>query len=177
MLAEIDTQRLKLLALEDKQLRLYLEAPQELETELGFPLSRVLLSDRVRRAIEIKLANMALSAVAQHPWYTYWLIVVKSPPFGAGLAGFKGAPDVQGEVEIGYGVDAGYQNKGYMSEAARALVAWAFRTGNCRAVTAETAIDNFASQRVLEKLGMSVVARTREAVFWRIGQGEFREEP
>jgi hypothetical protein len=42
-----------------------------------------------------------------HTWYTYWLVVIAQEPFGAGLAGFKGYPSENEEVEIGYGIGPG----------------------------------------------------------------------
>ena len=86
-----------------------------------------------------------------HPWFTYWLIVVESISFGAGLVGYKGLPDHKGAVEIGYGIDPGYQNHGYTTEAAQALIRWAFHQPNCGAVTAH-AVQNPASDRVLEEI-------------------------
>ena len=42
-----------------------------------------------------------------------------------GSAGFVGGPNERGEVELGYGILEGHRNRGYATEAARALVAWA----------------------------------------------------
>ena len=56
---ELRTQRLKLIALSLEQLSLYLADPQELEQQLGFPVSRTIITHIVRRAIEIKASRMA----------------------------------------------------------------------------------------------------------------------
>jgi hypothetical protein len=56
---EIRTERQRLVALTREQLSLYLAAPQELEQGLGFPVSRRIVTDRVRRAIGMKLSKMA----------------------------------------------------------------------------------------------------------------------
>ena len=69
-----------------------------------------------------------------------------------GDGGFKGAPK-NGEVELGYGIDAPFRGKGYAEEAARALVGWAFSQNGVDLVSAETAPDNAASQHILQKLG------------------------
>ena len=64
---------------------------------------------------------------------------------------FKG-PQKQGTVEWGYGLEQPYQGMGYMTEAARMLLDWAFSQPDVYAVEAETLSNNAASQRVLEKL-------------------------
>jgi ribosomal-protein-alanine N-acetyltransferase len=90
-------------------------------------------------------------------------------PYGAGLAGFKGVPDGQGEVEIGYGIDPACQGQSYATEAVRALIAWAFQSPECTSVIApNTKRSNIASNRVLGKVGMRIYAETAEAISWRI---------
>jgi RimJ/RimL family protein N-acetyltransferase len=56
-------------------------------------------------------------------------------------------------VEVGFSFDPRYQGKGYATEAARALVDWAFSRGFHR-VIGRLEPRNTASARVLEKLGM-----------------------
>ena len=135
---EIQTERLKLIPLTLDQLRCYVAVPEVLEQELGLEVSREIVTDRLRRAIEMKVAKIEQVHPSEHWWYTYWLIVVKDRPYpyGAGLAGFKGVPDNQGKTEIGYGIDPAYCNKGYMTEAVKGLIEWAFQDVRCRAVIA-----------------------------------------
>lgn len=84
-------------------------------------------------------------------WYTPWSILLKSDGALIGDIGFKG-PQKRGTVEWGYGLEEAYQGQGYMTEAARMLLDWAFSQPDVYAVEAETLCDNAASQRVLEKL-------------------------
>ncbi len=166
---KILTPRLKLIALTPAQMELYLAAPDQLERALGFPVARDILTETVQRAIRIKLSKMAQAPAQNYAWYTYWLVVPVSQPYGAGLAGFKGVPDGQGEVEIGYGIDPACQGQGYATEAARALIAWAFQSPECASVIApNTKKSNVASNRVLKKVGMSIYAETADAISWRI---------
>jgi [ribosomal protein S5]-alanine N-acetyltransferase len=72
-----------------------------------------------------------------------------------GQIGFKGQPDTDGSVEIGYGLNATHHNLGYGSEAVGALVNWALESGFAKKITAETLETNLASGRVLEKLGFA----------------------
>jgi ribosomal-protein-alanine N-acetyltransferase len=168
LIMEIQTERLRLIPLSLNQLQWYVAAPEVLERELGFGVSRDIVTERFRRAIEMKMSKMERVDPAEHAWYTYWLIIVEDRLCGAGLAGFKGLPDDQGTIEIGYGIDPAYRNRGYMTEAVKALIAWAFQDTRCRAVIApDTKRWNVASNRVLEKVGMRVYNETEEALDWR----------
>ena len=69
-----------------------------------------------------------------------------------GVGGFKGAPDENGQVEVGYSVLDPYQRQGFCSEAVAALIAWAWARG-VQKIVAETLPHLAASIRVLEKNG------------------------
>ncbi|MGM9999507.1 MAG: GNAT family N-acetyltransferase [Candidatus Bruticola sp.] len=85
-------------------------------------------------------------------WYTSWKMYLRSNGQKVGDVGFKG-PAQNGVVEIGYGINNEYQRQGYASEGAQALCDWALRQKEVRAIEAETAPDNTASMRVLQKIG------------------------
>jgi drug/metabolite transporter (DMT)-like permease/RimJ/RimL family protein N-acetyltransferase len=166
----IQTQRLKLVPLTLQQLQLFLIDLHALENELGFTIDSDNANETVFRAIKIKISKMIELDQAQHAWLTYWLIVPAGNPFGAGMAGFKGIPNERGEVEIGYGISPAARGNGYMTETVQALIAWAFKHNQCAAVLADTDPLNIASQRVLEKVGMKMVQKTDEALYWRINK-------
>lgn len=84
-----------------------------------------------------------------------------------GGAGFKGPPDHDGCVEVGYGLAPSAQGKGYASEAVRALCERALAAG-ATAVIAETHAGNVASERVLERCGFVVTSRTDGMTSWRL---------
>lgn len=165
MNASLRTPRLLLIPLTFAQLQLCLTDLPVLEAELGFSVSREVLTKRVQRAIQMKLKKMVKTDEARHPWLTYWLIVISEENFGAGLAGFKGIPNESGATEIGYGIDPAYQNKGYTSEAVQALVDWALQHPYCNVVTA-TEVANPASRRLLEKLGARLVTKDETSTSW-----------
>lgn len=103
------------------------------------------------------------------PWITYWLIQVPPDRFGAGMIGFKGLPDENGAVEIGYGIDSAYRNQGYMTEAVIGLVSWAFRDLRCKRIMApDTERANPASNRELEKVGMRVFPEKPASLSWHL---------
>ena len=138
----IRTSRLALQSLTVAQLQAYLDDPHALEQELGFPISRGVFTEIVRGAVEKKIVRMKAANVLDHAWFTYWLLVVSTGEpgsqsnFGAGLLGFKGLPDPNGEAEIGYGIDPKYQGQGFTTEGVQALIAWAFQDPRCKAVIA-----------------------------------------
>ncbi len=84
-------------------------------------------------------------------------VIHKLERLAIGQIGFKGQPDTDGSVEIGYGLNATHHNLGYASEAVGALVNWALESGFAKRVTAETLVTNLASSRVLEKLEFAQV--------------------
>ena len=118
---------------------------------------------------QMKIKKMTGLDESLHPWQTYWLVIVSGENVGAGLAGFKGIPDADGVTEIGYGIAPSHQNKGYMSEAVRALVDWALSQPSCNAVTATT-VENPASRRLLEKLGARLLAENETSTSWEFRQ-------
>ena len=69
-----------------------------------------------------------------------------------GTGGFKGRP-VDGRVEIGYGIAEQFRRKGFATCAVRKLLQVAFSAPAVVEVYAETAADNPASRRVVEKAG------------------------
>jgi ribosomal-protein-alanine N-acetyltransferase len=153
------TERLTLKTLNTIELKLCLTAPSRLaDAAIGVPLvADGLISPDVKRAFQMKYRRLETVKPAAHSWYTYWLVILRDDSVGIGLAGFKGEPDATGEVEIGYGIAAAYHNQGYMTEAAAALIGWAFTDSTCRAiVTRKTRKSNAASLRVQHKLGFRI---------------------
>lgn len=60
------------------------------------------------------------------------------------------------EVGLYYAFDPAYWRRGYATEAARALIDYVFATMNMQRVVALTDFENFGSQGVMRKLGMTV---------------------
>ena len=81
-----------------------------------------------------------------------WNMTLKDSQESVGNICFKG-PVKNHAVEIGYGVQPEQERNGYTTEALQAMTQWAFSQKNVVFTEAETAPDNKASQRVLEKCG------------------------
>jgi [ribosomal protein S5]-alanine N-acetyltransferase len=103
---------------------------------------------------------VALRNLTRKPVVPGGVLVLRTGLLAVGTIGFKNAPTEKKEVEIGYGINASHWGQGLASEAVGALVQWAFATNYATRVTAQTAVNNIASQRVLEKNGFFKTGET-----------------
>jgi [ribosomal protein S5]-alanine N-acetyltransferase len=76
----------------------------------------------------------------------------------------------RGTYEIGWALGRPYQQQGYATEAAVALLAHAFETLRAHRVVATCQPENVASWRVMEKLGMRREAHFREHLLRETGE-------
>jgi RimJ/RimL family protein N-acetyltransferase len=170
----LETRRLILYALTREQLELALNDVRQLAEQLAIDASPDVFSEESRQAMMIKISRMDHAEERLHPWYTYFLLVRAEDRVAVGVCGFKGAPTLFGTVELGYATHEDFRCFGYMTEAVRALVGWAFDHPNCRHVTAETLPDNMASQRVLVKAGLTLDRSTEHMLYWKIDRNAVR---
>jgi len=101
------------------------------------------------------LAQFEASGAAD-PWVHGFRLVHRSSGNTVGFCSFKGPP-TDGVVEIAYGIAPDEQGKGYATEAAQALVAFARTFREVKVIRAHTLADGAASKRVLEKCGFQYV--------------------
>jgi len=170
----LDSKRLVLNPLSLEQLETALVSIRMLAGSMGVPIVSRLLGGTVERAVTMKIEKMHSIPREKHPWFTYWLIVLKEEKIGAGLVGYKGSPNENGEVEIGYGIDEQYQRCGYMTEAVNTLNEWAFAHSEVRAITAtRVLVKNFASQKVLIKTGFSEISSDSDFINYILPKANF----
>ena len=108
------------------------------------------------------------------PWRHGFLVVLRGAGSAIGTAGFKSPPDSDGTVEIGYGIVPAFERQGYATEAATALVTYAFAHAGVRLVRAHTLPAPNASTRVLEKCGFhrtGTVIDPDDGPVWRWERG------
>lgn len=74
--------------------------------------------------------------------------------------------DPEKEIEIGWRLLPGHWGRGYATEAARAMVDFAFETLRVPRLYAVADPDNAASERVMQRLGMRDVGRQRHYDIW-----------
>lgn len=75
--------------------------------------------------------------------------------------------------EIGYWIGNAYWNQGFATEAAKAVLAYAFEVRGMHRVIAQTFLHNPSSVRVLEKIGMRYEGEMRDHI-WHDFTGEYK---
>ena len=164
----IETKRLVLKPLSYNELIKHVRSPNELARDLGLTPSTSLIEKEVQEAIlDDLLPN--LSDLEKDPlFYTMWIIIEKSIKSIIGGTCFHGEPDENGEVEIGYGTDSNYQNKGYMTEAISGVIQWVKDNKHAHTIKAETDKTNIASILVLEKNNFKLIEQNDNSVVMKL---------
>ena len=134
--------------LETKRLKIYAASQDIMEQFIKAQTVDVL------KAAYTEMLNGCFNHPDHWEWYAIWMIELKDSTHIGELC-FKGL-SADGIAEIGYGISEEYQNKGYATEAVKAVLKWAFSHPEVSAVEAETGSDNTASKRVLEKCGFAM---------------------
>ena len=84
--------------------------------------------------------------------HSKWCVHTKDGVF-VGRAGVSVWPTT-GELELGYAFRPEFWGQGLATEAARAVAAWTFANLGVDHIIAYTHLENYGSQRVLERIGM-----------------------
>ncbi len=100
----------------------------------------------------IRVQREKLQAYPEQRGWCARLMVRRSDGAVAGHCGFHGPPRAIGRAEIGYTVFAAHRGQGLATEAAAALVAWAWERGE-RTVFASVPPGNLPSLAVVRKVG------------------------
>ncbi len=142
----LETERLFIYPVSDGEMRSLAESEKDSE---------------LRKAYSEMLRG-CLDCPESRAWYAAWDMELRdSPGTVAGDLCFKGPPE-GGAVEVGYGLRAGFCGKGYMTEALRALCAWALTQPGVMLIEAETEPGNAASQAVLARAGFVLTGKAGE---------------
>ncbi|HKR00516.1 MAG TPA: GNAT family N-acetyltransferase [Pyrinomonadaceae bacterium] len=153
----IDTARLRLVPCRLQHLEAYLRDRRELGRLLGITISDAWpeFPDTILRVYE------GLKADASPEW-GYHLFVHAEDRALVGEGGYKGRPDREGVVELGYAIVPEYRRRGLALEAARGLADQAFSHPEVRVVQAHTLKDGVASISILKKLGMTFAGTAQD---------------
>ena len=167
---EIDTARLRLLPHSPENLLALIEGVPQFEEKTGLVAAEGLRdffeSDDVS---PVWLAQLRTSPAAD-PWALGFAVVHQDSGEVIGMGGFKGPPDGDGMVEIAYGIVPGYEGRGYATEVATALLAFALDDPRVRVVRAHTLPEPGPSPRVLTKCGfecLGEVVEPEDGTVWR----------
>lgn len=168
MTIRLETPRLTLMALTVQQMRWQRDDFARLEQALGLAASGQRLEDELR-----PIVSRAISQMRRRPhharWHCQWAAVLKEERRIVGSLAFKGPPNREEAVEIGYGFDPSYHNRGLATEAVGEMVRWALSEDGVETVIAETANMNVASMRVLQKVGFVITSATQRYLYWKVG--------
>lgn len=163
----LETERLLIRPLTPVQLQKYTELNNILETEFGLNASGRTISAALNEALE-QVIIPHVSSSDNYLYSTLWTIIEKDLKQMVGDLCFKGPPNENGEIEIGYGTYDGFQGRGYMTEALGAMAGWAFRQPGVRAIVAETDKDNVASHKTLSKNDFVVYREVENMLWWQL---------
>jgi [ribosomal protein S5]-alanine N-acetyltransferase len=124
----------------------------------------------MRKELSAAWLSMLEASSEIDPWVHGFTLIHESSGTAVGSCGFKGPPDAEGMVEIAYAIAPEHQGKGYATEAAAALVTYAFGSDAVRLVRAHTLPMPNASTRVLTKCGFQKVGEVidpDDGLVWR----------
>lgn len=111
-------------------------------------------------SIEESRARAERRIVLEHQLgYTMWTVVERATGRIIGACGFALVEGVGPDVELAYQFGADHWGQGYATEAAAACLEYGFAELELDRVLGMTFPDNFASRRVLEKVGMTYEGR------------------
>ena len=88
--------------------------------------------------------------------YGWWVVASHADPALIGWAGLQFLPETV-ETEVAYLLSQAHWGQGFATEAALASVRYGFETLGLERIVAIAHVENKASQRVIQKLGMSLV--------------------
>lgn len=154
--------------LQSPRLRLVAATRELLEADLAGPaaLARVLGADEPPEwppehydAPAVRYTITMLDDPANHGWSSFYVL---AGPALVGIVGYKGPPDANGSVELGYSLIPSAQGKGYASEAVNAMVDHALTVPAVTRVIAETMPALSPSIRVLERTGFRLIGHGSE---------------
>jgi len=85
-----------------------------------------------------------------------------------GDGGFKGPPDDNSRIDLGYGIINSKRRQGYALEAVIALIKWGFSQKNVKLITADCLKSNIPSINLLTKIGMSEIRQDNESIYFQL---------
>ena len=162
----VNTERLVLVPLNARQMRLWLEQITELEKELDCTYKAESLEGDFLKIVKGQL-HVTEQNENNYYWHSFWFLIRKSDRTVVGSADFKTGPNENGEVEIGYGLGKEFEHNGYMTEAVKAMCDWAKNQSGVSHVIAETYLDNEPSQNILCRCGFTETKRDN-SIWWKL---------
>ena len=164
----IETKRIKLVPLSSDQLIIYINDYQLLEKELGLNHTERIISTELKEALQVNILPSVKNKNDNYLFSTLWTVIDKEHNRMVADICFKGEPDDDGEVEIGYGTYNEYQGKGFMTETIKAISKWVFKQEKVKYIYAETDKKNNASEKVLVRNNFIKVGEKNNLYLWKL---------
>jgi predicted acetyltransferase len=164
---KLNTQRLNIIPLDKYNLELSINDFNEMERNLCLTVTDKNIGIREKNVYKIRLKGVE-SNPTKYMWFTTWIIVLKEESRVVGAIMIKGYPNENGEVVVGYVMQEGYKQKGYMEEALRSLIKWMFLNADVKCIIADTLKNNIPSQKLLQKIGMVFYKENDELFWWKL---------
>jgi len=156
------------LNIETKRLLLVCLLPEDIEALIAGDVKRVAIQtgftfppDDPNRGVDLLWHLKALRTDPNQLAWRIRVIVERASNTIVGSINLKGAPNADGDVEIGWGLNENARRKGYATEASGAVLNWIAQQPGVNSVSAIIPDDNNHSQRLATKLGFIRTAESR----------------
>lgn len=162
----IKTERLILHLLNPEQLKKLIENVNILEEELNIKYKGEPVEGIFKEIMSNQL-QICKKDKENYLWNSFWIIIREEDRVVVGSIGFKGKPNNEGEVEIGYGLSKDFEKNGYMTEGIKQICKWALEQKKISSIAADTDFDNFPSQRILQRCGFEKIEE-KDIIRWKL---------
>lgn len=164
----IETNRLIIKPLTYEQLVKYAKCDNSLEKELNLNKTSRVVSPELKEALENTILPNVLDKSRDYLYSTLWTGISKSENKMIGDLCIVGEPNVDGQIEIGYGTYDEFQGRGFMTELVGGIIEWARTQLKVKAIIASTEKTNIASFKVLQKNNFVKIGETDALFNWNL---------
>ena len=164
----IETERLLIKPLTYSQLVKYTFCDNSLEKELNLNETTRTISAELKEALEQTILPSVADETKNYLYSTLWTAISKTENRMVADLCIIGEPNVNGEIEIGYGTYEGFQGKGFMTELVAGIIKWSKIQPRVKSVIACTNKDNIASFKVLQNNDFLKIGETDILFNWKL---------
>ncbi|MBS4538689.1 GNAT family N-acetyltransferase [Clostridium sp. D2Q-11] len=158
------TDRLIIMPLKYEMIDIILDKRSAFEDRYNLKLSKEWPMEAIKGLLP-KYINVVRHNPEEAQWGV-WIMIDKKSNYIIGDLGFKGSPDNNGIIEVGYSIVESYRNRGLTSEGVGELIKWAFLKQEVNKITARCLVDNYPSIKVLERLKFKKVVHKADIIYW-----------
>lgn len=159
----IETNKLLIITLTTEVMEAALLGRDKLEMAMPYHVSPEWPMDVYKQFFPYKIQQFK-EAPHENEWEG--VVILKEQQLIIGDIGFKGGPNENGVIDLGYSIVPSQRGKGYATEMAIAMINWGSAQLGVEQVVATSDPDNFSSKRVLEKTGFRIVEQTEDTIYW-----------